>query len=1004
MKRTLLSSLIFLAFAGLLSAQDGTEPAYRKWALTPPMGWNSWDCFGPTVEEHEVKANADYMAKYLKKYGWEYVVVDIRWFVENDKAGGYNQTDPRYVIDEFGRYQPAVNRFPSAEGNKGFKPLADYIHKKGLKFGIHIMRGIPKKAVEKKLPVKGTNGITADQIYTPDGQCPWLKDNYTIVATKSGAQEYYNSLFEMYAGWGVDFIKIDDLSRPYHKAEIELIRKAIDRCGRPIVLSLSPGETPFEEARHVSHHANMWRMVDDVWDKWEDVIHLLDVAQKWYPYIKPGTWPDCDMIPLGRISIRGERGQERMTQLTKDEQYSLMSFFSIFKSPLMFGGNLPDNDNFTLSLLTNKEVLYMHRHSVNNRQWYRHGETIAWIADDPATGDKFLALFFTGQNGSRNFQVDMSELGFTDKVKVRDMWRKKNLGFYSGTGFAPSINSHGVGLYRLSGKKKEITFRTICNPMDLSYRFCLGTDRSFREAADPSMVLYKGEYYLFLSKSGGYFHSTDMENWDLITTDDLPIEEYAPTVEEIDGTLFFTTSTGTKRVYKGIDPKQGKWELFMDKFPYAENDPMYFRDEDGKLYFYSGSSPDAPITGMELDPETMLPVTGFIPLLSANRKQYGWEVWGDYNTQDAENPWLEGAYMTKHNGKYYLQYSAPGTQFKSYADGVYVSQNPLGPFTLARHNPFAYKPEGFAAGAGHGSTFKDVYGNYWHIGTVALSVRHMFERRLSLFPTFFDKDGEMYAYTGWGDYPLIIPDKKISSPEELFPGWMLLSYNKAVKASSTLSGHPAEKAVNEDIRTWWSAETGNKGEYLSVDLGNRSKIYAIQINFGDQDAVLFGRNDTVYYQYYVEGSDDGANWKMLADKSDNKANAPSDYIQLDKPVTARYMRITNVRCPSGKFSISGFRIFGKMDKELPATVQNLRVARNQEDRRKANLNWDKVDGAVGYNVRFGSDKNKLYHNYIVYSDNAVSINILNTEQPYYFTVDSFNEAGITKGAKEKEAK
>ncbi|MEP7093951.1 MAG: glycoside hydrolase family 27 protein, partial [Flavobacterium sp.] len=261
---------------------------FKQWAQTPPMGWNSWDCYGSTVEEHEVKANADYMVKNLKKFGWEYIVVDIRWFVENDKAGGYNQTDPRYVIDQYGRYQPALNRFPSAKDGQGFKPLADYIHKKGLKFGIHIMRGIPKKAVEDKMPIKGANGITADQIYTTALQCEWLKDNYTVLADKPGAQEYYDSLFELYAQWGVDFIKIDDLSRPYHEGEINLIRNAIDKCGRKIVLSTSPGETPISAAPHVTTHANMWRMVDDVWDTWPHVTHLMDVAQKWYPYIAPG--------------------------------------------------------------------------------------------------------------------------------------------------------------------------------------------------------------------------------------------------------------------------------------------------------------------------------------------------------------------------------------------------------------------------------------------------------------------------------------------------------------------------------------------------------------------------------------------------------------------------------------------------------------------------------------------------------------------------------------------
>lgn len=423
---------------------------FKEWAQTPPMGWNSWDCYGPTVEEHEVKANADYMAKFLKEYGWEYIVVDIRWFVENDKAGGYNQTDPRYVLDEFGRYQPAVNRFPSAAGGKGFKALADYIHSKGLKFGIHIMRGIPKEAVEKQLPVQGTKGITANQIYSTDLQCTWLRDNYTVVANKPGAQEYYNSIFDLYAAWGVDFVKIDDITRPYHQAEIELVRQAIDQCGRPIVLSLSPGKTPVEKGEHVSEHANMWRMVDDVWDLWRDVTHLLDVAQGWYPHIKPGTWPDCDMIPLGRISVRGERGEDRMTRLTKDEQHALMTLFTIFRSPLMFGGDLPSNDDFTLSLLTNKEVLKMHREGTQVRQLFQENNRVAITSRNSATNEVYLALFNIADDGKPvDISVNLKDLGLNGNCIVVNMWTGESLGSVSND-FSQAIKPHAAGLYKLS--------------------------------------------------------------------------------------------------------------------------------------------------------------------------------------------------------------------------------------------------------------------------------------------------------------------------------------------------------------------------------------------------------------------------------------------------------------------------------------------------------------------------------------------------------------------------
>jgi len=449
--------LIGAVFVGLLAAcstvkEQKPEPfakgEFKEWAKTPPMGWNSWDCYGPTVKEDEVKANADYMAEKLKKYGWEYIVVDIRWFVENDKAGGYNQTNPRYVLDEYGRYQPAVNRFPSAADGKGFKPLADYIHSKGLKFGIHIMRGIPKEAVAKKLPIKGTNGITADEIYSTELQCKWLRDNYTIVADKPGAQEYYNSLFDMYAEWGVDFVKIDDMSRPYHKAEIELVRNAIDQCGRPIVLSLSPGETPVEDAAHVKEHANMWRMVDDVWDLWRDVTHLLDVSQRWYPYIAPGTWPDCDMIPLGRISIRGERGEDRMTRLTRDEQYSLMTLFTIFRSPLMFGGDLPSNDDFTLSLLTNEEVLRMHRESTDVFQLFQDKEKVGISSRNSNTGEVYLALFnISDDKPEMEISVNLKSIGLNGDVEVTNMWTGESLGKVSND-FSVKLNPHASGLYK----------------------------------------------------------------------------------------------------------------------------------------------------------------------------------------------------------------------------------------------------------------------------------------------------------------------------------------------------------------------------------------------------------------------------------------------------------------------------------------------------------------------------------------------------------------------------
>jgi len=330
--------------------------------------------------------------------------------------------------------------------------LADYIHKKGLKFGIHIMRGIPKKAVEDKLPIKGTNGITADQIYSTALQCEWLRDNYTVVADKPGAQEYYDSLFELYAQWGVDFIKIDDLSRPYHEGEINLIRNAIDKCGRKIVLSTSPGETPITAAPHVTTHANMWRMVDDVWDTWPHITHLMNVAQKWYPYIAPGTWPDCDMIPLGRISLRGERGEDRMSRLTKDEQYTLITFFNIFKSPLFFGGDLPSNDAFTLSLLTNKEVVKMHNESTDVKQLFQKDGKIAVTSKNPKDGSVYLALFNILDNATETISVNLSDLGISGSVQAVNLWTGEK-STVSATAVSAALKPHSSVLFQLKAKK-----------------------------------------------------------------------------------------------------------------------------------------------------------------------------------------------------------------------------------------------------------------------------------------------------------------------------------------------------------------------------------------------------------------------------------------------------------------------------------------------------------------------------------------------------------------------
>lgn len=538
---------------------------------------------------------------------------------------------------------------------------------------------------------------------------------------------------------------------------------------------------------------------------------------------------------------------------------------------------------------------------------------------------------------------------------------------------------------------------TICNPLNLSYRFCPDAP-SRREAADPTMVTFQGEYYMFASKTGGYFHSTDLIHWDLITSNDLPFEDYAPTAVVMNDTLYFMASKNDPplKIFKTANPKSGKWEIANPAFPIGMTDPDLFVDDDSRLYFYYGCSNVNPIYGVELDRKTLNPIGKPIALFNSDRKNYGWERTGDYNNAP-ENPWIEGAWMTKHDGKYYLQYAGPGTEFKSYGDGVYVSANPLGPFKLAPNNPFSAKPEGFIAGAGHGSTFQDKYGNYWHIGTMTISQKHMFERRLGLFPTFFDRDGEMTTYTGFGDFPFKMPDKKINSPEELFAGWMLLSYNKPLEVSSEATGHPKSFAANEDVRTFWSAKTGNKGEWIKMDLQAECDVNAVQINYAENETKIMGRNSDIYYQYLLEYSADGKTWNNLADKSQNTTDVPHDYIELKKPVKARFIRLTNFRVPDGTFAIAGLRVFGNGGGKAPSEVKNTSMKRLDSDRCVVNLKWTKTPGAIGYNIRYGTQKDKLYHNYQVFGVDSLTIGSLNSFEKYYFVVDSFNENGISAG-------
>ncbi|RWU03979.1 family 43 glycosylhydrolase [Pedobacter chitinilyticus] len=544
---------------------------------------------------------------------------------------------------------------------------------------------------------------------------------------------------------------------------------------------------------------------------------------------------------------------------------------------------------------------------------------------------------------------------------------------------------------------------TWCNPLNLNYRFSYD-GLGYREAADPTLHLYKGSYFLYASKSGGYWYSNNLLNWTFRPSKTLPTEDYAPTVETINDTVFFIASTEgvnishTRNIYYNTNPKEDNWKIYREEFPITTTDPALFKDDDGKVYFYYGCSNVNPIMGVQVDPKRQFDTVGTpAVLIKHNIKEHGWEEPGEENNK-GHNGWNEGAWMNKYKGKYYLQYAAPGTEFKGYADGVYVSDKPLGPFTYMPNSPFSYKPRGFANGAGHGSTFKDKYGNYWHAGTITVSIRHMFERRVGLFPAFFDKDGELHCITAFGDYPTMMPARKMDfEKESLFTGWMLLSYKKPVTASSSLPDHAPELAVNEEIRDWWSAQTGNKGEWFQVDLQKLNTVNALQVNFADQDAMLKAQDSYIPYQFMIESSVDGKTWKPLVDKSKNRVDVVHDYMVLPQPVKTRFLRITNISTPAGKFSISGFRVFGKGIGNKPSVVQSVNVNRDKTDDRRCKLQWMPVKDATGYMVYYGNDPGKLFHSIMVYDDHELHIPSLNKGVPYYFRVDAFNENGIAKG-------
>ena len=551
---------------------------------------------------------------------------------------------------------------------------------------------------------------------------------------------------------------------------------------------------------------------------------------------------------------------------------------------------------------------------------------------------------------------------------------------------------------------------TYCNPLNLDYTYPFHNShlgKSYRSGADPAVVEFRGEYYMFVTRSWGYWHSKDLLNWDFITPEKWYFEGCnAPAAHNYKDSVLYVCGnpSGAMSILYTDNPKRGDWKA-VPSVLHDLQDPALFIDDDERAYMYWGSSNRWPIRGKELDMKNkFLPIAKKPDSLLFLRPDiHGWERFGENHTSDIK-PFIEGAWMTKHNGKYYLQYAAPGTQFNVYGDGVYVGKSPLGPFQYAAHNPFCYKPGGFATGAGHGSTVCGPGGIYWHFGTIHLSINYKFERRLCMFPTFFDEDGVMYSDTYFGDYPHYSPDQvSRQTTSGGFRGWMLLSYGKPVKASSQLESYPVENVTDENLKTFWVAEKNDDKQWVEIDLEEVSDVYALQLNFFDYEETGFwGRMPNLRQRYLVEASVDGARWRVLVDYRNSFRDAPHNYIELDQPIEARYIRYRHHYVPGKNLAMGDIRVFGLGRGKKPATVKGFTVVR-EADERNARISWKSVKGSQGYNVLWGVALDKLYSSWMVYGDNSLDLRALTVGQKYYFAIEAFNENGISQRVFLREA-
>jgi xylan 1,4-beta-xylosidase len=575
--------------------------------------------------------------------------------------------------------------------------------------------------------------------------------------------------------------------------------------------------------------------------------------------------------------------------------------------------------------------------------------------------------------------------------------------------------------------------QTYINPVDIDYRYNfeqLNQGISYRTGADPAIVRFKGAFYMFQTLADGYWRSTDLVHWSFVTPSRWPFQSIVAPAVWADGDeriLILPSITRPDSILSSEDPASGKLDFWVRRTPDLPGavmsgfedgikpgqvppgpwDPALFKDDDGKWYMYWNSSNVFPLYAMEIAFEDgkLIYKGQAQEMLRLHPDQHGWERFGQDHSGGLPNgtaikPYMEGAWMTKIRGRYYLQYGAPGTEYNAYANGTYVSDKPLGPFEYAPYNPVAYKPGGFVQGAGHGSTFEDTYGNWWNTGTPWIGINWTFERRIGMWPTKFDSDGQMSVSTRFGDFPHYMPEKKVEDLESLFTGWMLLSYKKAASASSTRGEFAASRVTDEDPRTFWVAGANRGGETLTLDLGAAKTLRAVQVNFADYKSGRFADAPDIYTEFELQSSLDGKAWSPLAKTEAPRRDRPNAYFELPAPVQARFVRYVHGHVGAANLAISDLRVFGSAGGKAPAMPAGVTAVRDT-DARNARIAWKPVKGAVGYNVLWGIRPDRLTLTYQLWADKGASqeLRALNVGQNYWVAVEAFDENGVSRRSK-----